>query len=100
MNRTYELRFKKMACELLSNYNNKPTRVATELNIPVKTYEKWIHLYRRNPYAFDEEEVNFEFENKILRKQLKEKEETIEILKKTFAFFTEKGESSKLLLKS
>ena len=88
MKKKYRLEFKRMACELLGKYNNSPSRVATELSIPIKTYEKWVQSYRRNPHIFDEEVVDFETENKLLRKQIKEREETIEMLKKVFAFFT------------
>ena len=90
MKRKYRLEFKRMACELLNKFDNSPTRVASELSIPIKTYEKWVQYYRKNPHSFDEEAVDFEIENKLLRKQIKEREETIEMLKKAFAFFTEK----------
>ncbi len=82
-----------MACELLDKFDNSPSRVANELSIPIKTYEKWIYFYKKDPHTFDEEAVNFEIENKLLRKQIKEREETIEMLKKAFAFFTEKEQS-------
>ncbi len=93
MKKKYRLEFKRMACELLDKYDNSPSRVAAELSVPIKTYEKWVHSYRKDPHSFDEEEVNIEVENKLLRKQIKEREETIEMLKKVFAFFTEKEES-------
>ncbi len=93
MKRKYRLEFKRMACELLTKFENSPTRVATELSIPIKTYEKWVQYYRKDPHSFDEEAVNFELENKLLRKQIKEREETIDMLKKAFAFFTEKEQS-------
>lgn len=80
-----------MACELLSKFDNSPNRVASELSIPVKTYEKWVSVFRKNPHSFDEESYNYEIENKALRKQIKEREETIEMLKKAYAFFTENG---------
>ena len=93
MRRKYRLEFKKAACELLEKFDNSPSRVATELSLPIKTYEKWIHFYKKDPHTFDAEAVNFEAENKLLRKQIKEREETIEMLKKVFAFFTEKEPS-------
>lgn len=93
MKKKYRLEFKRMACELLNKYDNSPSRVAAELSIPIKTYEKWIHFYKKDEHCFDEEAVNFEIENKLLRKQIKEREETIEMLKKVFAFFTEKEQS-------
>ena len=93
MKKKYRLEFKRMACELLEKFDNSPSRVAAELSIPVKTYEKWIHFYKKDPHSFDEEAVNFEIENKLLRRQIKEREETIEMLKKVFAFFTEKEQS-------
>ena len=93
MKKKYRLEFKIMDCELLNKFDNSPSRVAAELSIPVKTYEKWIQFYKKDVHCFDEEAVNFEIENKILRKQIKEREETIEMLKKVFAFFTEKEQS-------
>ena len=90
MKRKYRLEFKKMACELLDRYDNSPIRVARELSVPIKTYEKWVQSFKKNVHCFDEEEVNYEAENKLLRKQIKEREETIEMLKKVYAFFTEK----------
>ena len=92
MKKVYRLEFKRMACELLTKYDNSPTRVARELSVPIKTYEKWVHSYRKDPHTFDEEDFNYEVENKLLRKKLKEREETIEMLKKVYAFFTEKGQ--------
>ncbi len=90
MKRKYRLEFKKMACELLDRYDNSPIRVARELSVPIKTYEKWVQSFKKNVHCFDEEAVNYEAENKLLRKQIKEREETIEMLKKAYAFFTEK----------
>lgn len=90
MKRKYRLEFKKMACELLDRYDNSPIRVARELSVPIKTYEKWVQSFKKNVHCFDEETVNYEAENKLLRKQIKEREETIEMLKKVYAFFTEK----------
>jgi transposase-like protein len=90
MKRKYRLEFKKMACELLDRYDNSPIRVARELSVPIKTYEKWVQSFKKNVHCFDEEAVNYEAENKLLRKQIKEREETIEMLKKVYAFFTEK----------
>lgn len=91
MKRRYRLEFKKMACELLNKYDDSLVRVASELSIPIKTYEKWVCNFRRNPHFYDAGEVNYEIENKLLRKRIKEREDTIEMLKKAYAFFTEKG---------
>lgn len=89
MNQKYRVGFKKMACELLSKYENSPSRVAAELSIPIKTYEKWVKAYRENPYIFNEDKISYEVENKKLRKLIAEREETIAVLKKAYAFFTE-----------
>ena len=93
MKRYYRMEFKKMACELLSKFDNSPSRVATELSIPVKTYEKWVCYYKKDPHRFDVDTVNYEIENKVLRRQIREREETIEMLKKAYAFFTEREKS-------
>ena len=90
MKKKYRQDFKRMACELLAKYDNSPSKVATELSIPIKTYEKWIACFRKNPHYYDSKANNYEIENKVLRKQIKEREETIEMLKKAYAFFTEK----------
>lgn len=88
MNTKYRLEFKRMACEMLVKFENSPSRVAQELHIPVKTFEKWVALYRKNPRTFYDDQVSSEEEIRYLRKKLKENEETISILKKTYAFFT------------
>ena len=93
MKKKYRQEFKKMACELLAKYNNSLSKVASELSVPIKTYEKWIAVFRKNPHVYDGEPFNYEIENKALRKQIKEREETIEMLKKAYAFFTEKEKS-------
>ena len=93
MNQKYRLGFKKIACELLVKYENSPSRVAAELSIPIKTYEKWVSAYRKNPYIYNEDEVSYEVENKRLRKLITEHEETIKMLKKAYTFFTENKQS-------
>lgn len=90
MNSKYRPAFKKMACELLPKFDNRPTLVAREINVSIKTYEKWICKYRKDNKCFDEKIISIEEQNKELIKKLKEKEELIEVLKKAYAFSTER----------
>ena len=88
--RNYKLGFKKMACELLEKYNDSPIRVSKELGIPIKTYEKWISNFKKNSHCYDEKIVDYEKENKLLKKELEGQRQVVEMLKKAYAFFTEK----------
>ena len=97
MNKKYRLEFKKMACEMIKNYDNSPIRVANELSIPIKTYEKWLSAYRKDSECFDEVQISKDEQIKNLEKKLKEKEETIEILKKAYAFFVQNNQLLKTL---
>ena len=90
MHKVYKLGFKKMACELIDKYNNSRVSVARELDIPIKTCEKWLSNFRKNPNCFDETVIDYEKENKLLKKEIMEQKQVIEMLKKAYAFFTEK----------
>lgn len=79
-----------MACELLKDFNNSPLKVSEELNIPLKTFEKWAYLYKRNDKIFDEDYKSPQDEIKNLQSVIKKQNETIDILKKACAFFAQK----------
>lgn len=89
--KNYTKEFKKMACEMVKCRQNSPTIVAKELQIPLKTYEKWLHVFRSDDQIFNPGYETLEQENKRLKYMLKRQRETIDILKKAKAFsLTEK----------
>lgn len=88
----YTTEFKKMACEYLYSHNMTTHDVAKNLDIPIKTYEKWISNYRNDRNIYNEDYETLEQENKRLRYTVKRLRETIDILKKAKAFSLLTGE--------
>lgn len=80
MPRKYTNDFKKKTCELIIIKNNSTSKIANELNIPLKTVEKWITLYNKNRYCFDDE-------YKKLLKRIEELEEENKKLKEEKEIF-------------
>jgi len=52
--RQYEKSFKKRAVELVKKRGKSTTITAESLNIPLKTFEKWITAYNKDNTCFDE----------------------------------------------
>lgn len=80
MPRKYTNDFKKKTCELIIIKNNSTSKIANELNIPLKTVEKWITSYNKNRYCFDDE-------YKKLLKRIEELEEENKKLKEEKEIF-------------
>ena len=86
MARRYNLDFKKMAVELIKD-GASTIATANDLNVPLKTLENWITAYNKDPNIFNPDYISPQDQIKKLEKQIKEQQETIEILKKAAAFF-------------
>ena len=82
----YNLDFKQMAVKLVKD-GASTIQTAKDLEIPLKTLEKWITAYNKDPRIFDEDYISPQQKIKKLEKTVKEQQETIEILKKAAAFF-------------
>ena len=53
MPRTYEKEFKKTAVERVMKDGKSTSQTAKEFDIPLKTFEKWITKYNKEPEYFD-----------------------------------------------
>lgn len=87
MAKHYDNDFKLMAVKLTKQQGHSTIKTAQDLSVPLKTLEKWITAYNKDPFIFDPDYISPQEEIKKLRKLLKEKDETIDILKKAAAFF-------------
>ena len=50
----YSKDFKKMAVELVCISKNSTLKTAKDLNVPIKTFEKWITAYNKDNNVFNE----------------------------------------------
>lgn len=87
----YSNDFKKTAVELIKVANQSTTKTAEELNIPLKTLEKWITAYNKNNKVFDSDFLSPQKEIQSLKKRVAELETTNDILKKTLGFYIKDG---------
>ena len=83
----YSKDFKKMAVELVAIANQSTSKTAKDLNIPLKTFEKWITAYNKNNKIFDSNYVSKDEQIHLLKKRISELETTNDILKKTLGFY-------------
>lgn len=88
-NNFYSNDFKKMATELVVVAQQSTIKTADELNIPLKTFEKWITAYNKNNKVFDSDYVSPEQQITRLKKRIAELETTNDILKKTLGLYVQ-----------
>lgn len=86
-NTYYSSDFKKMATELVIIGRESTMDTAKKLNIPLKTFEKWITAYNKNNKVFDSDYISPEEQIRSLKKRIAELETTNDILKKTLGFY-------------
>ena len=86
-NTYYSKEFKKMAIDLIKVSKQSTSKTADDLNIPLKTLEKWITAYNKNNHIFDSNYKNPEEEIQSLKKRIAELETTNDILKKTLGLY-------------
>ncbi len=86
-NSYYSTEFKKMAAELVCISKQSTTKTAKDLNIPLKTLEKWITAYNKDNKIFDSDYISPYQQIQSLKKRIAELEEANNILKKTLGFY-------------
>jgi transposase-like protein len=69
-NTYYSTEFKKMATELIVISKQSTSKTAKDLNIPLKTLEKWITAYNKNNKIFDSDYISPEQQIQSLKKEL------------------------------
>lgn len=77
MSKKWSKETKKKVTELICEAGESTGRVAEAMEIPLKTVEKWVTAYNKNPKVYDEDPEN------ILMERLRQLERENEILKKT-----------------
>ena len=83
----YSKDFKKMAVELVCISKNSTLKTAKDLNVPIKTFEKWITAYNKDNNVFNENYISPEQQILSIKKRVTELEKTNDILKKTLGFY-------------
>ena len=89
----YDEAFKAGAVKMVTEQGRPSKEVAAELGICIDTLKSWIKRAGFQPGATDRQNRNdkrqreLEAENRALRKQLAEKDEVIDVLKKSVAYF-------------
>jgi transposase len=90
----YDEAFKAGAIRLVTEQGRPTREVAEELGICIDTLKSWLKLAGVQPGQTDRQnrdarrQRELEAENRALRKQLAEKEEVIDVLKKSVGIFS------------
>lgn len=83
----YSTEFKKMATELVCVSKQSTIKTAKDLNIPLKTLEKWITAYNKDNKIFDSDYISPNQQIQTLKKRIAKLESANDILKKTLGFY-------------
>jgi len=90
MPRKYDNNFKAMIIDLIYSQKLSTSKTAEQFDIPLKTLEKWITAYNKNPNIFDDD---FLSKSKLID-QLKKENASLrkenDILKKTITLLAKK----------
>lgn len=87
MPRSYTNDFKKMAVELVVKENQSTIKTSRDLDIPLKTFEKWITAYNKDNHCFDDNYISKDQQIADLKATIVKQNKTIDMLKKTLAFY-------------
>lgn len=79
-----------MAVDLIYTCKQSTMKTAKDLNIPLKTLEKWITAYNKDNHVFDSAYRSPKKEIQSLKKRIAELETTNDILKKHWGFTSKK----------
>ena len=86
----YDEAFKAGAVKMVTEQGRPSKEVAAELGICIDTLKSWLKRAGFQPGATDRQkrQRELEAENRALRKQLAEKDEVIDVLKKSVGIFS------------
>ena len=90
MNKTtnrYDEEFKAHAVRMVVEQNRSITEVASDLGVSQPTIRRWVRSKSEPQDSMVKRLSELEIENKKLKKQLANAEETVDILKKSVAIF-------------
>lgn len=90
MPRKYSNDFKSMIVHLIIDDHYSTSKTALQFDIPLKTLEKWITSYHKDPNVFDSNYLSQAQQIVILKKQVAQLQRDNEILKKTISLLAKK----------
>lgn len=90
MPRKYEKDFKAMIVNLIVVEKRSTIKTAEQFQIPLKTLEKWITAYNKDPNVFCENYMSHAQQIGALKKKITELERDNEILKKTITMLAKR----------
>lgn len=90
MPRKYEKDFKAMIVNLIVVEKRSTIKTAEQFQIPLKTIEKWITAYNKDPNVFCENYLSPAQQIGNLKKKITELERDNEILKKTITMLAKR----------
>ena len=90
MPRSYDRNFKSMIINLIVNEKHSTSATAKQFDIPLKTLEKWITAYNKDPNVFNEDYLSKEQQIIELKKKNSKLERQVDILKKTITLLAKK----------
>jgi len=88
MPRKYDNEFKSMILDLITKQNHSTLKTSKDFNLPIKTLEKWITAYNKDNHCFDSNYISPQAQIDKLKKEIKQKDQTIDILKKTISYIS------------
>lgn len=90
MPRKYDNDFKSMIVNLIVNEKHSTIQTAEQFEIPLKTLEKWITAYNKDPNVFNSDYLTAAKQIELLKKQVARLSRDNEILKKTITLLAKK----------
>lgn len=90
MPRKYNNDFKSMVVNLIVNEKHSTIKTAKQLDIPLKTVEKWITAYNKDHNVFNSNYLSHIQQIEILKKENAALRRDNEILKKTISLLAKK----------
>ena len=90
MPRKYDNNFKSMIVNLIVNEKHSTLKTSQQFEIPLKTLEKWITAYHKDPNVFNSDYLSNDKQIQLLKKQIASLKRDNEILKKTISLLAKK----------
>jgi transposase-like protein len=90
MARIYSKQLKASVVNEIINKHRSTSKVAAEMNIPLKTVENWITLYNKDNTVFDIVQLSLAEQVDILKKEVAKLKKDNDILKKTIILLAKK----------
>lgn len=90
MGKKYDIRIKEQVAQEICVEKKSTSSVASRYRIPLKTVEKWVTQFNKNPKAFDTAAISEQEKIKLLEREVKELRKANELLKKTLLLLARK----------